>query len=167
MAGRQVCPTCHKDFEAVWFNPVVRQSIAASLTALEAAAPCASHAGNAAESVCSRCGRLMCGLCRVDADNQVLCPGCFERLASEGSLPSSVTKITDHLIRGRVYAVASFFLWPFAIVLGPVALYMCTRALVERMRSGEKDGRIIAVLCALLSLLSTGLGLFLVYAVVR
>ena len=150
----------------MWFNPVPKRSIAAALTALEAEAPCATHSGNAAEAVCSRCGRLMCGLCRVDSDQRILCIPCFERLAAEGALPSAVTKITDHLIRGRTYALASVLLWPFAMVLGPAALYMNVMALRERLRAGETDGRVMAVLCILLSLLGSGLGAFMVWAMV-
>lgn len=105
----------------------------------------------------------MCGLCRVDTDNRTLCTPCFERLASGGELPSAVTRITDHLIRARIYAIASFFLW-FTFVIGPVALYLSIRALVERIRSGEREGRVSAVLCIFLSLFGTGFSVFMIWA---
>src|SRR6185436_13787988 len=98
LSGSQSCPICNGLFEAVRFDPVEVKVVVPEIagTGPEGAAPCARHARNQAEAACARCGQFMCSLCKIDADNKVYCPGCFERLSSEGSLASAVTRVKNY-----------------------------------------------------------------------
>lgn len=109
---------------------------------------------------------MLCGLCRIDSDGMTLCPGCFERLASEGALPSAVRRVKDHLVKARSYTLVSWLMYPFSAILGPWAFYLAIRALIERRRRGEA-GAGQAALLALLSLVSTGLGWVLIWAIAK
>jgi hypothetical protein len=108
----------------------------------------------------------MCGLCRVDSDGKTLCTKCFERLASEGALPSAVNRITSRFAAARTATVASWLLFPFAMVLGPYAFYLSVRAWMDRRRSGDDEGRIAIPILTLLSLLSSAMGFFFVWIAV-
>lgn len=164
-SGARTCPGCYTAYEAVLFPlPEPPAKLATAFTG-EGTSPCAAHSGNAAEVSCERCGRLMCGLCRVDSDGKVLCTRCFERLASEGALPSAVNKITSHLAKARMYTGASWLLYPFAMVLGPYAFYLSTRAWIERRKAGDDEGRFLIPALTLASLLSSLLGFFFLWAV--
>lgn len=48
-------------------------------------APCARHPGNAARSVCERCGDFMCSLCTTPVEGRIYCPGCFDLLYNRGA----------------------------------------------------------------------------------
>jgi hypothetical protein len=96
-----------------------------------------------------------CALCRVEADNRVLCPTCFERLADAGELPSLVATYRDF---GRAqYIVALlgllfFFLGP---VTGPASVYYGTKALAQARASGETGARLSVYALFLLGALET------------
>lgn len=109
----------------------------------------------------------MCGLCRVDSDAKTLCTKCFERLASEGALPSAVNRITSHYAKARMVTAASWLLYPFAMLLGPYGFYLSVRAWLDRRRSGDDEGRIAIPLVTLLSLLSSAVGFFFVWVMLR
>lgn len=105
------------------------------------ATSCASHRNNAATANCGRCGVFMCGLCRIDSDGLVLCPGCFDRLSSEGALPSARIRYRDY---GRVagsLAVLGLVLWFVGFVAGPAAVFYGIKGLRQKRERGEDEGR--------------------------
>ena len=166
-SGARICPGCRTSYEAALFPlPDPPAKLANAFTG-EGASPCAAHSGNAAEVSCERCGRLMCGLCRVDSDGKALCTKCFERLASEGALPSAINRITSHYAKARMVTGASWLLYPFAMVLGPYAFYLSVRAWMDRRKSGDDEGKFAIPLIALLSALSSAMGFFFVWLVTR
>lgn len=79
----------------------------------------------------------MCQLCRIDSDGLVLCPGCFERLADEGTLPSARKSYRDY---GRVAShlglFGFFMMWPFGVFIGPFAIWMGVKGLRTRAQPG-------------------------------
>ena len=138
-SGRQSCPHCRGSFEATRFDPPEPR---VSVRSVEEAGPggettCAAHRGNVAAANCDRCGVFMCDLCRIDADQRVLCPGCFERLSAEGALPSARTTFRDYGRMGMqlllLAVLFSFFGAPFS--LG--AVYAGVKSLGQRKRIGE------------------------------
>jgi len=141
-AGQVRCPGCHRDFEAVAFTPAGPEDSVRRMAEAgpDGATPCADHPGNAAVSECGRCGVFMCGLCRIDADGQALCPGCYERLSAEGALAS--TRVSYRDFRGMAAKLAALgiaiaFIGPLA---GPGAVYCAWKANRQKREWGDEDG---------------------------
>jgi hypothetical protein len=138
-SGFQSCPHCGGYFEATRFDPPEAR---VSVRSVEEAGPggaasCAAHRGNVAAANCDRCGVFMCELCRIDADQRVLCPGCFERLSAEGALPSARTTFRDY---GRMGGQLLLLSLVFTLVGAPFALgavYAGVKGLQQRKRLGE------------------------------
>lgn len=166
-SGARTCLGCKTRYEAVLFPLPEAAALKATAFTGEGASPCAAHAGNAAEVSCERCGLLMCGLCRVDSDGKALCTKCFERLASEGALPSAVNRITSYFAKARMVTGLSWLVYPLAMVLGPYGFYLSIRAWIERRRTGDDEGRIAIPLVSLLSLLSSAMGFFFVWIILQ
>jgi hypothetical protein len=155
-----ICPSCGGEFEAVRFTAPVRATAVAQVAEarLDAAQPCATHPGNAAVTNCQRCGSFICALCRIDVDNRTLCPGCFERLSSEGSLESTRTTFRDYPGLAGVTATLGC-LGVLAIVLGPLAIYYGVKALKQKKAMGEEDGLVVIWLAIVLGVVQLGVGL--------
>ncbi len=138
-SGEQTCPLCGGAFEATRFDPPEAR---VSVRAVEEAGPggvasCAAHRGNVAASNCGRCGVFMCELCRIDVDERVLCPGCFDRLSAEGALPSARTTFRDYGRMGSQFLLLALL---FTFVGAPFALgavYAGVKGLGQRKRLGE------------------------------
>ncbi len=139
VSGFQSCPHCGGYFEATRFDPPEAR---VSVRSVEEAGPggaasCAAHRGNVAAANCDRCGVFMCELCRIDADQRVLCPGCFERLSAEGALPSARMTFRDY---GRMGATLLLLALVFSLVGAPFALgavYAGAKGLQQRKQLGE------------------------------
>ena len=57
-------------------------------------APCASHPGNLASTVCERCGDFMCRLCTTPVEGRLYCPKCFDLLYNRGALQFTQRQFT-------------------------------------------------------------------------
>jgi hypothetical protein len=169
MSGRQVCPSCRGDFEAVKFSPPERRVrvVQVAEAGPTGAAPCSSHPANASVTSCGRCGVFMCGLCRIDVDGQTLCPGCFERLSSEGALASVQVRFKDYTRMGQSLAVLGLLIWPFAVAIGPAAVYYGVRSILQKRARGESEGTGSAVVAIVVGLLQAVLGVFLLFMMFR
>ena len=139
LSGRHSCPHCGGSFEALRLSPPEPrvQVQAVELSGPEGATACSSHRGNVAASNCGRCGVFMCELCQIDTDGQLLCPGCFDRLSSEGALASARTTVRDYGRMGVTYVAAGIFLWILAAPLGLGAIYAGVQEIRQRKRIGE------------------------------
>src|SRR5688500_12609221 len=119
------CPACGREFKAVRFNPPERAAALPRLVTgtLDAGQPCANHPRNAAVTSCQRCGSFMCALCRIDVDGRTLCPTCFDRLSTEGSLQSTRTTFRDYSGLASVSATAGCLLMILGLLFGPLTIY--------------------------------------------
>jgi hypothetical protein len=84
----------------------------------------------------------MCGLCRIESDGLVLCPGCFDRLSAEGTLPSARISYRDYGRMAGSLAVLGLVLWFVGIVAGPAAVYYGIKGLRQKREMGEDEGRV-------------------------
>jgi hypothetical protein len=165
-SGEQTCPLCGGAFEATRFEPPEPR---VTVRAVEEAGPgavasCAAHRDNVASSNCGRCGVFMCDLCRIDVDERVLCPACFERLSAEGALPSARTTFRDY---GRMGMQLLLLALVFTFVGAPFALgaaYAGMKGLGQRKRLGEGSAALAWVSIVLGSLASAGGVAFWVFA---
>jgi hypothetical protein len=167
-AGAARCRSCHREFEAVRFTPPERD---AGVKRLADAGPvaetaCAQHPLNATETNCQRCGVMMCGLCRIDADERVLCPACFDRLAAEGALASTRTTFRDYGRQASTLALAGLLFFWAGILFGPAVIYCSVRSLKQLREMGEVGGRLRSVLALVVGLAETGFGAFILWSMV-
>jgi ribosomal protein L37AE/L43A len=166
-SGEGHCPFCNKFFEGAAFTPVLRKAKVARVieSGPEGATACAKHERNTAVANCERCGNFMCGLCRIDADGMVLCPGCFERLSSEGALPSSLKSYRDYASSAGMLSLAGLFplFWFFGFIVGPLVIYWAVRGFKQQQEM-EETGRawlMIVVILIGLAELAAGVGMVL------
>lgn len=160
-SGEQACPACNGVFEAVRFDPAkLRVQLPESVGGeIAGAAPCARHAGNRAENVCGRCGQFMCPLCSIDADGQVYCPPCFERLSAEGNLQSGVTRLWNWAGMSGSCLAANWLLWWMILPLLAwiPGIVFAVLGLKEKKSRAESDGVVRLVMLLILNALM-GLG---------
>ena len=159
-SGVQACSACGKSFEATRFRPPERSAVVKRLAESGPAAEtgCAAHPANVAAANCQRCGVFMCELCRIDADEMALCPACFDRLSSEGALPSTLTTYHDYGRQASNLALAGIPLMVFGLAIGPAAIYYGLRALKQLRQMGESSGRARARIAIAAGVLETGVG---------
>jgi hypothetical protein len=163
-----LCPSCAGEFRAVRFDPPPRETALPSMVAgaLDAGQPCANHPRNAAVTGCQRCGSFICALCRIDVDGRTLCPACFERLSSEGSLESTRTTFRDYPGLAGVTATAGCLIWFLSILFGPLAIYYALKGLKQKKEMGEDDGRFMLTLAIGVGALQIIGGAFLIVAMI-
>jgi hypothetical protein len=162
VSGQQICAFCSRPYEAMRFDPVL-PDLAVRRTAEagpEGAHACANHAGNVAVTHCSRCGVFMCSLCRIDADAQVLCPGCFDRLAADGGLPSAIATYRDYGRQASMLAVLGLLVIFVGPIAGPACIYFAYKRLQQLKAQGEEGSRAGLYAVQVVGVLETILGTF-------
>lgn len=140
--GTQLCPNCRGSFEVVRFDPV-KPAVAVPVLAgvgPTTAAPCARHVRNQAVASCGRCGQFMCALCKIDADGNVYCPPCFDRLSTEGSIPGGAMRVKNFSGLASACLIGSYFMLFISPVVGSVGIYFCVKGLGDKKKRNEKDG---------------------------
>jgi ribosomal protein L37AE/L43A len=161
-SGTIVCPDCNRPFEATAFNPAqakLKVAEAVGTTVGESNA-CANHARNAATTNCTRCGLFICALCDMNVGTGSYCPSCFDRVRTEGALPTIAKKTRDFGAMARVSAVAGLvftlaFLGP---LFGILSLYYQAKARKQRREIGEDPWHAGMVVVMLLAILEIGAG---------
>jgi ribosomal protein L37AE/L43A len=169
--GTIVCPDCDRPFEATAFNPAPpKLQIAEAVgTTVGETNACANHARNAATTNCARCGLFICALCDMNIGTGSYCPACFERIRSDGSLPTVAKKTRDYSAMARVSAIVGL-LFVIAFVgplFGILSLYYQSKARKQRREIGEDPwsaGMVFVMLLAILEIVGGGaMIVFLLY----
>ena len=152
------------DYEAVAFTPVADSGSAIlPVGPTGENTPCAKHARNVSEASCGRCGTFMCQLCRIDSDGMVLCPGCFDRLANEGALPSARRTFRDYGRMSSNLAIVGFFLMAIGLIVGPCVIWAAWRGLRLSRQPGITISRTRCIVSLVFGVLETLIGgLFLI-----
>lgn len=167
--GLQICPGCGRTFEAVRFDPPEARIVVAEVAGQgpTEAPPCARHARNRADGTCARCGQFMCALCAIEADGRSYCPGCFDRLSSEGALRSGATRLWNWQGLGVACILATWLL-SFTLVVPLVAwilgIYFCVKGLREKRARQESDGVASLYVTMVLNVLVGAFGVFIALA---
>ena len=138
-SGHVVCPSCHRDFEMIVFTPPERRLRAQQIgeAGPDANAVCINHARNIAAHGCGRCGSFVCALCAIEADGQIYCPACYDRLSAEGALTATRTRFRDMGGMATTAAAAGCLLYFLCILFGPFAIYYGIKALKQRKEYGD------------------------------
>jgi hypothetical protein len=170
VSGMQACASCHASFEATRFQPPLKVANVKQVAEAgpgAAATACAAHPANQAAANCGRCGVFMCGLCRIDADELALCPGCFDRLSSEGALASTRTTFRDYGRMASTMALVGFPFMAFGAAIGPATIYYGVRSLRQLREMGETSGRARAVIAILAGTAEAAVGVFVIWSAVK
>jgi ribosomal protein L37AE/L43A len=163
-SGTITCPDCGRTFEATAFQPPAPAlRVAEVATAGPASAnACANHVRNAATTNCTRCGLFICALCDMNVGSGSYCPACFERMRSDGALPTG-RKGRDYASMARISAIVGI-LFAFLFVgplFGILSMYYNSRARKDRMKAGETPawtgGMIVVEILAVLVLIGGAL----------
>jgi hypothetical protein len=162
------CPNCSNVFEAVRFDPPPVTLLVAELatTGPEGGQPCGLHPRNAAIAGCERCGAFVCALCEVNADERALCPGCFDRLASEDLLPGIRSSFRNYPGLAGLTAGLGCLVYFFSIFFGPLAIYYAVKGLRQKDRMKESDAIVGLWAALILGILESLIGLFLIISIV-
>jgi uncharacterized Tic20 family protein len=97
----------------------------------------------------------MCQLCRIDSDGLTMCPGCFERLADEGMLPSARKSYRDYGRMASHAALVGFLLmWPFGVFIGPFAVWFGIKGLRTRAQPGVRISKARCVTSLVLGIIA-------------
>lgn len=155
--GLNNCPNCAGEFEARVFRPRTRSQRVVQLAqgGPEGAGACANHPRNAAVTSCERCGIFICSLCELDVDDAKYCPGCFERLAQEGSIASARVRFRDY---GALAVFASVAGLPLSFLLlglpaGVLAFYYVYKGFQTRRQSGAPvTGLVVGAILGLIDI---------------
>lgn len=137
MDGDIRCPHCKKSFFLRLFTPQIERGSLPMPTAGDST-PCAFHQVNSAAASCHRCGAFICSLCLIPADNQELCPGCFDRLAHEGVLPSARQIVRNWNGMAFHMSFLGLCLFPLGLLIGPITVWLALKGLAHNRRSGER-----------------------------
>jgi hypothetical protein len=113
-------------FPAILTKPEVVSPEA--IQASEGEATCFFHPAKTAAVSCSRCGRFLCQLCRVEFRGEDWCPECL----SSGIKKKRIATLENHrtLYDSMALAIAVLpiaLLWPLTFISAPVALYVAVR----------------------------------------
>lgn len=142
--GHQACRSCGTSFEGVRFDPPEIAAVVAELAGVgpTETAPCSRHARNVAVAACGRCGQFMCALCKIDADGKAYCPGCFERLSTEGALASTATRLKNYAGLATLCILGAWLLSGFllSVPAGLLGIYFCVKGIREKGLRGESEG---------------------------
>jgi hypothetical protein len=169
-AGEQICPRCLDAYLATpFYPPEPRRPAVEALAAAgpAGAVPCGRHAGNAAVANCSRCGVFMCSLCHLSIDGQELCPGCFDRLSSEGVLPSARNRARDYRGISLGLGVLGSLFCVFGLLTGPLTLYTVFRGVQQKRQMNEAGGALTLVIAAVLGVLQTAMSIAVIVGVIQ
>ena len=126
-----ICPTCNSGvmvrvFPAILTKPEIVSP--AAIQAGEGEATCFFHPGKTAAVACSRCGRFLCQLCRVEFRGEDWCPECL----SSGIKRKRIATLENHRTLYDSIALGMVLLplpllWWATIVSAPAALYVSVR----------------------------------------
>lgn len=153
--GRAVCTRCEKGHDFVFF-PARRRAkpVARAVTSLEGEATCYFHAQNQAGSVCDDCGRYLCVVCELPAEEGgTLCPPCVANRRKK--TPQKADEVVCYDLMAMTLALLPLLMWPFTIVTAPTAIGMAIYGW-RKPRSLVRPGRWRLVVALALATLQLG-----------
>jgi DNA-directed RNA polymerase subunit RPC12/RpoP len=126
-----ICPFCNSEVVVRAFPAILKKPetiLPAALQAGEGEATCFFHPGKTAVAPCSRCGRFLCQLCKVEFRGDDWCPDCL----TSGMKKKKIATLENHRTLYDTIALAITILpfpllWPLTIVGAPAALYVSIR----------------------------------------
>ena len=120
------CPACRVPVHVLvfpaWFKMLAPGRPAEQIIA-EGESSCFYHQGKQAVVPCDACGRFLCALCDCEIQGQHFCPGCVNAAPTKDRRSQFERGRTNHDSVALSLALISIFVGPFALVLGPAAIF--------------------------------------------
>lgn len=88
-------------------------------------ATCFFHESKRAVADCESCGRFVCGLCRLDWGNRILCPACISTPDTKHLLVTSRTLYGNIALAVAAFSVLVFYV---SLLIAPVALAIAIKS---------------------------------------
>lgn len=123
-ADSGVCGACATVLQVLLF-PAHRRAkpVARAARSVDGDATCFFHAKNQAVSVCEGCGRYVCVVCEVSAeDGRKLCPPCVSAGRKKTAVKADEVVTYDSM--ATTLALVPLLMWPFTVVTAPAALFL-------------------------------------------
>lgn len=151
--GRHTCVTCRRTHLTLVGHPpppVVRRPDAAAGDTTE----CIHHQDNLAVDACGRCGSFLCALCRMETDEQVLCPGCLDKLNADGKLASLRGQLVNYGYLALYWSLGGL-IFPFALFFAIPAWVNARRNARQNRELGETVGSVQATFAIIFAVLTS------------
>ena len=165
------CPSCGSVLELYLFPALVevRQALTREQLELTAgAAHCFHHASKRADSICSQCGKFLCGLCSLEIGDSVWCAQCLSTGAAKNGVQAVEGRRTlwDSIALGTaLLPLVVVFLIYFWIFTAPAAIFLSLKYW-KRPTSILPRTKVRFVLAILIGLLQLGAWILLLVAVI-
>jgi len=164
--GLHTCSACRRSHAALVGHPpppVVRRPDATAGDTTE----CIHHDGNLAVDACARCGSFLCALCRMETDEQVLCPGCLEKLNADGKLASLRGDLINYGYLALYWALGGL-IFPLALPFAIPAWVYARRNARQNRELGEDVGAVQATFAIIIAVVTSlaCIGFWLTLAIV-
>ncbi len=118
-SGEGVCGECATTMSYVLFPARHRaKPVARAVQSVDGDATCYFHAQNQAAAVCEDCGRYLCVVCEVPAeDDRRLCPPCVS--ARRKKIVHKADEIVTYDSIAMALALFPLLVWPFTLLTAP------------------------------------------------
>lgn len=122
--GEGVCGACATALQFVLFPARNRaKPVARAVRSLDGDAACFFHAQNQAAAVCDGCGRYVCAVCEVSAeDGRKMCPPCLS--SGRKKVATKADEVVTYGSMATSLAILPMLMWPLTVVTAPVALFL-------------------------------------------
>ncbi len=148
--GPSTCPSCKRPFDALVGHPPA-PVLAAVDGATGDTTECANHEGNVAVDICARCGVFICSLCRMETDEQVLCPPCLEKAAESGEIASLRGELLNYGYLALCFGMGALLVFPLGLTMAIPAWIYALRNQRQNRTLGERIGVVQAPMAMILA----------------
>lgn len=153
--GEGLCEACATPLEFTLFPARHRgKRVMRAERSLEGDSTCYFHPTNHAASICDTCGRYVCVVCEVTAeDGRKLCPPCVS-----ASRKKTVQKADEIVVYDQMALSATLIpilVWPITLLFAPLAVGLIIRGW-RKPRSLIRPGRWRFVVAGILAVLQIG-----------
>jgi hypothetical protein len=153
--GEGACERCATPLEFTVF-PARRRGrrVARAARSVDGDATCYFHPVNHAAAVCDGCGRYVCTVCEVPAeDGRVLCPPCVSSARKKTVQKADEIVVYDQM--AMTTALLPIIMWPITLATAPITLGLVIFGW-RKPRSLLRPGRWRFVVAGLIALLQIG-----------
>lgn len=154
-AGAGRCGACSTPLEVTLF-PARRRGkrVVRAEQSLEGDSTCYFHPTNHAAAICDSCGRYMCAVCEVPAeDGKKLCPPCVSAARKKTVRKADEIVVYDQMALSA--ALVPMLMWPATLLFAPFALGLVIYGW-RKPRSLIRPGRWRFVAAGIVALLQIG-----------
>lgn len=154
-SGDGLCGSCATPLEFTLFPARGRGRRTVRVTrSVDGDSTCYFHPTNHAAAICDTCGRYVCAVCEVPAeDGRKLCPPCVSSARKKTREKADEIVVYDQM--ALTVALLPIIMWPLTLVSAPFALGLVVHGW-RKPRSLVRPGRWRFVVAGVIALLQVG-----------